>query len=79
MLNYSVDSIREERARFARDVEYLREMANDDFTDERFFTLESKFGTNETYEDYLEAASIMEQIVVDESEEDKEGSSFFLL
>lgn len=72
MLNYSVDSIREQRARFARDIEYLREMSNDDFTDDRFFALESKFGTSDTYEDYLEAASIMEKITVDDDEEELE-------
>ena len=71
MLNYSVDSIRESRARFIRDIEYIKEMCDDDFTDDRFFALDNKFGSHDTYDQYLNAASLMEQIPEDDTEEEE--------
>lgn len=61
MLKNSIDAIREERARFARDVEYLKETAIDDEIDERLEISESNY-TMESAEELEEAMEMVNRL-----------------
>lgn len=73
MLANPIDTIRENKARFLRDVEYLKETAIDDMIDERTEVAESVYET-EKMEELIEAAEMVNKLsgdedVVTESEE----------
>lgn len=72
MLDMSINSFREEKAKFIRDIEYLREMSDDDFTDSTMNYLESIYGESDSYEDYKELSDMMESIEIDENDEKNE-------
>ena len=73
MLTSSLDAIREEKAKFARDVEYLKETALDDIVDQRVEVAESQY-VRETIEELEEAVAMVNRLpedvdVVEESAE----------
>ena len=61
VLSGTLNSIREERARLARDVEYIREMAAEDFVDDRMLYLEDSNMASEINL-YKESAELINQI-----------------
>lgn len=65
MLTSTADYIRKERAKFARDVEYLRETVNDDIIDIQVEKAESKYNT-ETVEELQEAAYMVDKLPIDD-------------
>jgi hypothetical protein len=72
MLNSILDNIKLERAKFARDVEYLTEMAIEDEVDDILEAAEEEvLGTLETSDMLLEAAAELDKI----SDEDTEFSN----
>jgi len=72
MLNSILDNIKLERAKFARDVEYLTEMAIEDEVDDILEAAEEEvLGTIETSDMLLEAAAELDKI----SDEDTEFSN----
>lgn len=64
MLNNSINEIYEEKAKFARDVEYLKETALDDEIDERLEIVDSMY-ERETLEDLEEAANMLDKLPAD--------------
>ncbi len=72
MLNSILDNIKLERAKFARDVEYLTEMSIEDEVDDILEAAEEEvLGTLETSDMLLEAAAELDKI----SDEDTEFSN----
>ena len=69
MLTGILDSVKRDRARFARNIEYLREMAREDVVDDRTEVAESQY-VKETIEDYNEAAEMIDQLSSDDSKEE---------
>ncbi len=69
MLTGILDSVKRDRARFARNIEYLREMAREDVVDDRTEVAESQY-VKETIEDYKEAAEMVNQLPSDDSKEE---------
>lgn len=65
MLTTAMDTIREQNARFARDVEYLKEGAKDDLIDDRTEIAEEKFHP-ETVEELQEAAEFAKKFTADD-------------
>lgn len=65
MLTSTYDSIREQKAKFVRDVEYLKETSLDDMIDERVETAQSQF-VRETIEELEEAASMVNRLSIDD-------------
>lgn len=65
MITKTFDEIRKERAKFARDVEYIRETAIDDVIDERVERAHSQY-VNETIQELEEAAGLVNQLNVDD-------------
>lgn len=65
MLNNSIDEIREERAKFAQKIEYLKETALDDVVDELTESAESEY-ERETMEELTEAADMLKSVSVDD-------------
>ena len=61
MLTNSIDSIREEKARFARDVEYIKETFLDDILDQRVEVAESLY-VRETMDELEEAADMITKL-----------------
>ena len=64
MLAGTLNKIREEKASRIRDVEYIREMVQEDSIDDRFFDLEMKT-MKESGNIYAESAKDVEQIPTD--------------
>ena len=64
MLQSSINTLNENRAKFARDIEYLREMAIDDEVDERMEVAESTI-VGETIEELQEALEMVNEMPVD--------------
>ena len=69
MLTGILDSVKRDRARFARNIEYLREMAREDVVDDRTEVAESQY-VKETIEDQKEAAEMINQLPSDDSKEE---------
>ena len=65
MLTNTIDSIREEKAKFARDIEYLKETAMDDIIDSRVEAAESQY-VRETIEELEEAVSMVDRLPADD-------------
>ena len=61
MLATVMDSIRTNNAKFARNVEYLKEAANDDIIDERVEVADTHF-RRETIDELEEAANMVEKL-----------------
>ena len=61
MLTSAINSIRENKAKLARDVEYLKETALDDRIDERVMRAEACF-EKATLEEYQEAAGFVDRL-----------------
>ena len=68
MLKSSIDSLNESRAKFARNVEYLKETALDDMIDERTEMAESQF-VGETMEELQEALEMVNDMTIDSDTE----------
>ena len=66
MLTTAMDSIRESNAKFARDVEYVKETANDDIIDARLEMAEAHFN-NETIGELEEAAAMVDRLSSEEN------------
>ena len=64
MLTGTLNKIREEKAARIRDVEYIREMAQEDAIDDRLFDLEMRTAS-ETDNIYAESAATIKQISTD--------------
>ena len=71
MLTGTLNKIRAERAERIRDVEYIREISNDDAIDDRLFELDM-MTVKEYGNIFSEAAETLEQIPVEESFKDDE-------
>ena len=69
MLTGILESVKRDRAKSARNIEYLREMAREDVVDDRTEVAESQY-VKETIEDYNEAAEMIEQLSSDDSKEE---------
>ena len=69
MLTGILESVKRDRAKSARNIEYLREMAREDVVDDRTEVAESQY-VKETIEDYNEAAEMIDQLSSDESKEE---------
>ena len=69
MLTGILESVKRDRAKSARNIEYLREMAREDVVDDRTEVAESQY-VKETIEDYKEAAEIIDQLSSDDSKEE---------
>ena len=65
MLTMTYDSIREQKAKFARNVEYIKETAIDDVIDERVERAHSQY-VGETVEELEEAASMLNKLSIDD-------------
>lgn len=65
MLVGAMDSIRRDRAKFARDVEYVKETAKDDLVDHRLEVAESQY-FSETVEELEEAANWADRISIED-------------
>lgn len=66
MLTTAMDSIRETNAKFARDVEYIKETANDDIIDARVEMAEAQF-SHETIGELEEAADMVGKLSAEEN------------
>ena len=66
MLTGILESVKRDRAKSARNIEYLREMAREDVVDDRTEVAESQY-VKETIEDYNEAAEMIDQLSSDDS------------
>ena len=66
MLNATIDNLEYNRAKRAREIEYLKEIAKDDVVDERTFAAESTL-IKETTEDYIEARALLDRISDDDT------------
>ena len=73
MLVAPIEDIRRENAVFARDVEYVKEMANEDVLDSRTEAAESLY-TGESVEELEEAVALVKRLPdeIDEVEENAE-------
>ena len=71
MLTGTLNKIREEKAARIRDIEYIREMADDDAIDDRLFDLEMLM-VKESGNIYTESAKTVEQIPTDNAFEKEE-------
>ena len=69
MLTGILESVKRDRAKSARNIEYLREMAREDVVDDRTEGAESQY-VKETIEDYNEAAEMIDQLSSDDSKEE---------
>ena len=69
MLTGILESVKRDRAKSARNIEYLREMAREDVVDDRTEVAESQY-VKETIEDYKEAAEMIDQLSSDDSKEE---------
>ena len=69
MLTGILESVKRDRAKSARNIEYLREMAREDVVDDRTEVAESQY-VKETIEDYSEAAEMIDQLSSDDSKEE---------
>lgn len=65
MITKTFDDIRKERAKFARNVEYIRETANDDVIDERVEKAHSQY-VRETIQELEEAAGMVNRLETDD-------------
>ena len=65
MLEKTYDYMRNQRARFARQVEYVKETAIDDVIDERIERAESMYET-ETIEELEEAVEMLNKLDIDD-------------
>lgn len=65
MITKTFDDIKKERAKFARDVEYIRETAIDDVLDERVERAHAQF-ERETIEELEEAATMLDRLNTDD-------------
>ena len=65
MMN-TMEYLKEERAKFARDVEYLKETSSDDVIDDRMEKAELLF-ESESLEDLMEAADFVERLSSEEN------------
>lgn len=61
MLTGTLNSIKEKRANFVREIAYLREMAEDDIIDRSMDSAESQY-VKETSADYKEAADMIAEM-----------------
>lgn len=66
MLNTTVNAIIEDRARFARELEYLKEMAKDDLIDECIEMAENNF-VKESVEELVDAGKAVEMMSSEDS------------
>lgn len=66
-----LDSIKLERAKYCRELEYVREMANEDEIADRMDAAESQY-IKETADDYEEAFETAEEIPTDDSDAESE-------
>lgn len=69
MLTGILESVKRDRAKSARNIEYLREMAREDVVDDRTEVAERQY-VKETIEDYNEAAEMIDQLPSDDSKEE---------
>ena len=69
MLTGILESVKRDRAKSARNIEYLREMAREDVVDDRTEVAESQY-VKETIEDYNEAVEMIDQLSSDDSKEE---------
>lgn len=65
MITKTFDDIRKNRAKFAREVEYVKETAIDDVIDERVERAHSQF-VRETIEELEEAADMVQKLSVED-------------
>lgn len=68
MLANAMDAIRKDRAKFARDIEYVKEAAKDEVIDKRLEVAESQY-FSETTEELEEAANWVDRLNVDDEEQ----------
>ncbi len=66
MLTGTLNKIREEKAARIRDIEYIREMSQEDAIDDRLFDIEMK-NVKESGNIYAESAETVNQIPTDDS------------
>ena len=66
MLTSTINNIAYDRAKRAREIEYIKEIAKDDVVDERVLAAESTIIKETTY-DYLEAAELLDSISDDDT------------
>lgn len=71
MLTGVIDNIRRERATFLHEVEFIREMANEDVIADRVERAESQY-VRETTEDLEEAKQMVLEMPADELQDEKE-------
>lgn len=72
MITSILNGLKEDRAKFARELAYIRENADEDLYMERVERAERALGKSkiDDFESYVEAATIMETMPEDYSEED---------
>jgi len=71
MINNILSSIKEDRAKFVRDLAYIRENAEEDLIAERVEKAEKYMGAKpDKFESYVEAVTILESMKEDYSDED---------
>jgi hypothetical protein len=73
MLNGVINDIIRERASFLHEVEFIREMANEDIIADRVEKAESLF-VKETAEDLMEAKQMVLDMPADETQDEREIS-----
>ena len=72
MLAGALNKMREERAKFARDVEELRQMYMEDVIDDREHEMDITFGTTDDPDELRAAADVLDKIPEDDNFTDKE-------
>lgn len=72
MLAGALNKMREERAKFARDVEELRQMYMEDAIDDREHEMDITFGTTDDPDELRAAADVLDKIPEDDDFTDKE-------
>lgn len=72
MLTGALNKMREERAKFARDVEELRQMYMEDAIDDREHEMDITFGTTDDPDELRAAADVLDKIPEDDNFTDKE-------
>lgn len=72
MLTGALNKMREERAKFARDVEELRQMYMEDAIDDREHEMDITFGTTDDPDELRAAADVLDKIPEDDDFTDKE-------
>ena len=71
MITGILGDIKKDRAKFVRELAYIRENAEEDYLADRVEKAERAFGGKaDTFENYAEAATIIETMSDDESAED---------